>query len=376
KTTGCRTTMADAPDGALANARVLIDQAALVSNYRLLAARAAPARCAATVKADGYGLGVAHIVPPLGDAGCTTFFVATVGEGVAVRALAPAAEIYVLGGHLPDIVPELCKHKLSPVLNTCDAARMWRTVGGDAPAAIHIDTGMNRLGLSPNEVAALQTDADLRGAINISLLMSHLACGDDLDHPMTARQSAAFNTARDLFPEALTSLANSAGTLARSVGERDLARPGIALYGGAALNDVTNEMAPVATLEARVLQVRKDWDEPTVGYGATYDLGGVRRLATLGIGYADGLPRHLSAATGERGAEFYCAGHMAPVVGRVSMDLTTIDVSALPDNAIAPGDWVEVFGPHVALDTQAAHAGTIGYELLVRVAPRVARMVV
>ncbi|MEL7542423.1 MAG: alanine racemase [Pseudomonadota bacterium] len=368
--------MADAPDAALANARALIDQTALVSNYKLLAARAAPARCAATVKANGYGLGVAHVVPPLVDAGCTTFFVATVGEGTDVRGYAPDAEIYVLGGHLPAIMAALTAHNLAPVLNTLDAVRTWSVDGGGRPAALHVDTGMNRLGLSPTDVAALRADRATCAALNISVLMSHLACGDDLGHPMTARQVTALDAVRDLFPDAAPSLANSAGTLARSAGESALARPGIALYGGAALNDVANEMAPVATLQARVLQLREAWDEPTVGYGATYDLGGVRRLATIGIGYADGLPRHLSVETGARGAEVYCAGHTAPIVGRVSMDLTTIDVSALNDDAIEPGDWVEIFGPNVALDTQAAWAGTIGYELLVRLAPRVQRVLV
>ncbi|MEL6288894.1 MAG: alanine racemase [Pseudomonadota bacterium] len=369
-----------AEDAALSTAVVVIDQQALVENYSALAARAAPGETAATVKANGYGLGIEQVAPPLWDAGCRTFFVATPQEGIALRQLLSTPTIYILDGLLPRTRDTYLAHDLTPCLGSLAEARAWSDSG--RPAALHIDTGMCRLGLSPKAFEELLGDAALRDALDVTLLMSHFACADDISDAMTVRQLARFDAmlaaARAHFPSARGSLANSAGTIDAAVARYDLARPGIALYGAEAINDLANPMTPAAQLFARVLAIRDDWAEDTVGYGAAYALGDVSRVATLGIGYADGLSRHLSVTTGEAGArngggEVAVGDTRAPIIGRISMDLTTIDVSHLGEDAIAVGDWVEIFGETVAVDEQARAAGTIGYELLTGLGPRVER---
>ncbi len=358
-----------------ATGRIKIDLGALVRNYRLLQDSAAPAECAATIKANAYGHGVEHIVPALVAAGCKTFFVATPQEGCQVRALASRAAIYILDGLLPGQTAYYLSERLRPVLGSREELEEWLSET-DAPAALHIDTGMNRLGLSPKEVDGVLANNALRQSLFITHVMTHLACADIPDHPLNVRQIESFNALRPAFPNAQFSLGNSAATFLGWGTAFDLVRPGIALYGAQAVNRQTRPTEPVATVQARILKVRDNWTETTVGYGATRSLETVRRIATVAIGYADGLPRHLSSGDGEREAHVWCAGARVPIIGRVSMDLITIDISSLPNEAVKRGDFVEIFGNHITVDEIANHADTISYELLTQLSQRFPRHVI
>ena len=360
----------------LAGGRLTIDLGALVANWRALAAAAAPAGCAAVVKGDAYGIGIDAAVEALAAAGCRTFFTAVVSEALRARRAAPAAEIYVLNGFPPGAAAVLADHRLRPVLGAPEEVEEWAALGrarGPQPAALHIDTGMNRLGLAADLAAALSRRNDLLAAIDLSLVMSHLACADVPGHPMNERQRAAFATARALFPGVPASLANSAATLALPDCRCDLVRPGISIYGGAALAAADNPMRPVVRLEGRIIKVRDAAAGGTVGYSATQTLSRDSRLAVVGIGYADGFPRAAGSTDLRTGASGWLAGRRVPLVGRVSMDLLVFDVTEMPADAARRGEWIELFGPNMPVDEVAAHAGTIGYELLTQLGARFAR---
>ncbi len=338
-------------------ARLTVDLDALRANYRLLAAQAK--RTAAVVKADGYGLGAAPVFKALCREGCADFFVATVEEGLELREVDPDAHLYVFSGP-PDAASAaaMAAHDLTPVLNDVAQVAHWRP-HRDAPVAVHVDTGMNRLGFNLGELRS----STFKG-LNVVMVLSHLANADDPADLMNARQSARFKVARRLFPGALTSLGNSAGTLNGDVG--DLARPGIALYGGNPFSTGANPMHTVATLEAKVLALRDVVPGEPVGYGGAYTTSTRIRVAVLGMGYADGARRWL------RDAEVAYQGTRLPVVGRISMDTTQVDATAVADN-IALGDWVEIFGRTLSVDEAATRAGTISYELLTGIGSRVGR---
>jgi alanine racemase len=348
-----------------------IDLAAIVANYRQLVARAAPAEVAPSVKADAYGLGMAEIAPALAAAGAKTFFVATLAEGNALRALLPAAEVYVLNGLPAGGAAALRAARLRPCLKSLADVAAWAEAGDGAPAALHIDTGINRLGLGPDEVAGLAADRRALEGIEVALVMSHLACGDDPEAPMNARQLAALGAA-----VAALGLAGRPRSIAASSGiflGRDyhlaLVRPGAAIYGLAPLKNQPNPMRQVIRLEGKILQVRRVDSDMRVGYGATHLVRGPGRIATVGIGYADGFMR----AIGNRG--FAVLGdRRVPVVGRVSMDLMTLDVSAAPPDLVAPGAMVELIGPGHSIDELAAEAGTVGYEILTALGRRFRRV--
>jgi alanine racemase len=370
------------PHAAIAGGRLTIDLAALAANYRNLAEMSAPAKTAAVVKADAYGIGIARAVPALAAAGCRSFFVALPAEGIAVRKVASDANVYVLSGPLDsDAAEAFREHRLSPVLNSMHDIAVWRRVcqEGALPAALHVDTGMNRLGITPTEAEAFAAENARSEAIPLKLVMSHLACADEPGHPLNRRQLESFQRVAALFPGVDSSLANSAGIMLGGDYRGDLTRAGIALYGGRASNVGDNPMRPVATAEARVLQVRRAAAGSTVGYGATATLERDATLAIVATGYADGYHR---AASGSgvplrgavaEGAHGFVAGKRVPVVGRVSMDLTALDVTGC-EGAVSPGDWIELFGPNIALDEVAGAAGTIGYELLTSLGRRYQRM--
>jgi alanine racemase len=340
-----------------------IDLDALANNFRLLRSRAAPAECAAVVKADAYGLGMGRVVRRLLREGCRRFFVATLAEARELRGMAADAEIYVFEGAVEGSVAALVDLNVRPVLSTLEQVQRWR---GHGPAALHLDTGMNRLGLSAAEVAALAERADLMAGLD--LVMTHLACADEPSHPMNREQLARFDLLRARLPPLPTSIGNSAGTLIDAAHRGDVVRPGIALYGGNPFSDRPNPMANVVTLTAPILQLRDIAEPATVGYGATYVASAPTRLAVVGIGYADGYPRSLGncgvAAVG---------GRRVPVVGRVSMDLVCVDVGGLAQKDVRVGDAVELIGPTVGLDEVAAAAGTISYEVLTGLGRRPAR---
>jgi alanine racemase len=316
------------------------------------------------VKANAYGLGVERVAPRLEREGCRTFFVATLAEARELRAVvAAAAEIYVFEGAVDGAVAALTELNARPVLNTLEQVERWQ---GRGPAALHLDTGMNRLGLGLADVAALAKRRELTAGL--TLVMTHLACADEPEHPQNREQLERFERLRRDLPAAPTSIGNSAGTWLGEPFRGDVARPGIALYGGNPFSDRPNPMEAVVMLTAPVLQLR-DVDEPQpVGYGATYLASPPARLAVVGLGYADGYPRNL----GNRGTAAV-QGRRVPVVGRVSMDLICVDVGALPRDIVRVGDSVELIGPTVGLDEVAAEAGTISYEILTGLGSRLMR---
>lgn len=368
----------DEPEAKAAETAILtIDLDALAANYRQLRDLAAPAECAAVVKADAYGLGVGHAAPALWRSGCQTFFVATLTEAEDLRALLPEAVIYVFNGLLPGTADRFHSFALRPVLNSADEIEEWAgycaEVGEKLPCAVHIDSGMNRLGLSPAEFDTVAQALELWSALSLTLVMSHLACADDAAHAKNAAQRNLFNTLRARLPEAMTSLANSAGILLGPDFAYDLVRPGIALYGGHPQRRGKNPFRPVVHLKGRILQVRDAAAGETVGYGATRTLTRPSRIAVVSAGYADGLFRALSTKDGENGLAVYLGSHAVPILGRISMDLITIDVTDVPETLSQRGAWVELLGPNVSAHQLAAHAGTIDYEVLTSLGQRAAR---
>ncbi len=355
---------------ATANAVLDIDLGALVGNWRRLRDRLRPgAICAGVVKADAYGLGADRVAPALAAAGCKLFFVAQIEEGVVLRRLLPEAEIAVLNGLLPGSAGEFVARRLIPVLNSLGEIAEWRHSGSGLPAIIHVDTGMARLGLPPGELARLAADPSLLAGTDLRALMSHLACAEEAGNPLNAAQLAAFAAARAALPPAPASLANSSGIFLGPSYHFDIARPGAALYGVNPLPGKANPMAQVIRLKGRILQTRDVDTGDTVGYGSTHRRGGPGRIATVAVGYADGWMRSLS----NRGS-VAIAGQRVPVVGRISMDLMTIDVTALDPQAVRPGCLAELIGPGNDVDAVAAAAGTIGYEILTSLGRRYHRV--
>ncbi|WP_073052647.1 alanine racemase [Kaistia soli] len=350
--------------------RLTVDLGALARNWRTLADRAADAETAAAVKGDAYGIGLEQAVPALAKAGCRCFFVALPQEGIRLKALLPSATVYVLNGLLPGEAARLAAAGLRPVLGSMAEIDEWaayRAAGGDGRAALHVDTGMNRLGVTLDEAAAL---ADRTEALGLSLVMSHLACADQPEHPLNAAQLGAFATAARLFPSLPASLANSAGLHLSPDYSFDLVRPGIALYGGRFGTDFP-ALEPVVCVEARIVQIRSVAAGETVGYGATQHVKRPSRIAILSAGYADGYHRMAGSSDGAPGASAFLHGRHAPLVGRISMDLMAIDVTDIPE--ARRGDHAELFGPNIPVDQVAASAGTIGYELLTSLGKRYRR---
>jgi alanine racemase len=355
-----------------ATCAVVVDLDALARNYTLLRRTVAPSECGAVVKANAYGLGVARVAHRLHGEGCRHFFVATEAEGIELRAAlgrGSDVRLYAFEGAARDDIGPLVEAEVVPVLNTLEQIARWRPTG--RPAAIHIDTGMNRLGLARADVERLAAEPERLEGLVVERVMTHLACADESDHRLNADQPRLFDELRALLPEAGTSIANSAGAFLGPAQRGDLVRPGIALYGGNPFVDRRSPVEPVASLRARVLQLRHIDDVATVGYGATFAAARGSRTAVLGIGYADGYSRML----GNCGVASV-AGRRVPVIGRVSMDLTAIDVSSVPEDEIAVGTWVELFGNDIAIDDVAEAAGTIAYELLTSLGSRVERIYV
>ena len=365
---------------AAARALLTVDLAGIKANWRWLAAVAKGAECAGVVKADAYGMGIEPVVAALWDAGCRTFFVATLVEGARLKAVLPDATAYVLDGLMPGTAPAYPERGLRPVLGSLAEIAEWaaysRAVGVKLPAAVHLDTGMNRLGLPAAEVQALAAAQAPLSDFTVSLVMSHMSCADTPGSPMNGRQKAAFDGLRAILPEAPASLANSAGTLLGADYRYDLVRPGIALYGGRAIEGRPNPAAKVVRVEARILQVREASAGDMVGYGATHTLTRPSRIATIATGYADGFLRSISGPIGRPPPPAYIGGYPAPIVGRVSMDLVTLDVTDVPPALAQRGAWAELIGRHVQVDDLADSSGTIGYEVLTRLGPRFQRIYV
>jgi alanine racemase len=368
---------ASAPSSALSRAVLTIDLGALADNWRTLAARVAPAECAAVVKADAYGLGLAQAAAALWNAGARTFFVALVQEGEALRTLLPEATIYVLGGLLPDTAHAYAAADLRPVLGSRQEIAEWsihsRAMGVSQPAALHVDTGMNRLGLGVDE--ALTIAGEGGPSFRPSLIMTHLACADTAHHPLTQAQHHLFAKVAAAFPGIPASLANSAGTLGGPEMYFDMVRPGIALYGGAPISGAA-PLRSVVRLEVPIIQVREARAGTTVGYGAAQRLQRDSRIAILSLGYADGFLRAFGGSDARRGADAIVGGLRCPLVGRISMDLTAVDVTDVPHDKVRRGDPAVLLGEGIGIDELAAHGGTIGYEVLTSLGPRYHRVYV
>jgi alanine racemase len=361
-----------------ARAVLRIDLTALRANWAQLNSVSGRAECAGVIKADAYGLGLEPIAGALTREGCRTFFVATLDEGRRARSVQPGATIYVLDGLLPGAEEYYAGFNLRPLLSSIEEIRDWsafcRSNKRRLPAAIHIDTGMNRLGIPPGEVDRLAAAPELLQAFELSLVMSHLACADEPQNPMNAAQRTLFDRLRAKLPPAPASLANSGGTFLGPDYHYDLVRPGIALYGGRAFEGRPNPMQTVVRLSAKILQVREVARGEVVGYGATYRVEKTSRIATVACGYADGFLRALSGRSGHPGPAGYIGSHPVPVVGLVSMDLITVDVTDVPEDLARRGGWVEVMGGRVTVDDLTDRAGTVGYELLSRLGRRVHRV--
>jgi len=348
---------------------------AIVENFRRVRQLAAPAAAAAVVKADAYGLGMPLVATALAArAHCDTFFVARHSEGVQLRPLVPNARIYVLDGAPPDAVPALISHRLTPVLNSITEVAAWsgagRAMRADLDAALHVDTGMNRLGVPTDELAVLAAEAAKRFQhIRIVLVMSHLACADDPASPMNPLQLDRFRTALAMLPTAPASLASSGGVMLGKNYAFDVVRPGLGLYGGNPQPAKPNPFMVAARLTGRVLQVRRVDKGDSVGYGASFRSGRPAAIATVSLGYADGLMR----ANGNRGSAVI-EGARAPIVGRISMDLVTLDVTDI--NTVRPGTEVEFVGDGVTLEDLAASSGTASYEILTSLSHRARRVYV
>lgn len=352
----------------MARALLTVDLGAIQANWRALDAMT-DCETGAVVKADAYGLGAVRVGPALLKAGARSFFVALAEEGAALRAaIGPGPRIFVFSGLMPGDAGLIRAAALIPLLNTpaqlVEARRVSATLDAPLPVGFQLDSGMNRLGFEAGELAEALAPSDALAGLEVALVMSHLACADEPDHELNAAQLAAFTAiaAHPALKSAPTSLAATGGVLLGPAYHFDMTRPGVGLYGGRPFADAR----PVATLEAPIVQIRDVAAGEIVGYGATYDAPSPRRIATLPVGYADGLPRHLSAGfTGRLG------GVALPSAGRVSMDLITLDVTGC--EAAHEGATVTLLGADQTIDDLADAAGTIGYEILTSLGSRYAR---
>ena len=365
--------MESGPAAAEAGAVLTVNLSAIESNWDTLSRRAMPAECAAVIKADGYGCGIEPVARTLTGAGCKTFFVADLAEARRVRRIAPDTAVYVLNGLPPGAAAAFAEIRGRPVIGSLAELAEWDAFcsanqwhGG---AALHVDTGMNRLGISADEAAALAPRIRTENH-GITLLMSHLACAEQPSHPLNERQIQLFREVRLLYRGIPGSLANSSGIFLGSAAHCDMVRPGAALFGINPTPGHGNPMRPVIELQARVVQVRTVRKGEAVGYNAIWTAKHAARVAVVAAGYADGYPRAASASDDAPGADAIVAGQRCPLAGRVSMDLIAVDISALPDHAVRRGDLVTLIGGGIDVDALAAASNIIGYEVLVNLGQR------
>jgi alanine racemase len=354
-----------------------VDLDAIVANWKKLEKTAVPAECAAVVKANAYGLGAEKVTRALAAAGCKTFFVATLDEARVVRAAAPQAALYTLSGFFQNTGDLYAKLDCRPVIGDLNELAEWdvfcRRSGWNGGAAIHIDTGIRRLGLTVTEAQGIvpRINAGDRG---VTLVMSHLVSAELVNNASNARQLGLFREIASLFSGVPASLSNSSGIYLGPQFQFDLVRPGAALYGVNPTPEADNPMQPVVDLKARIVQTRNLERGDTVGYGGTWTARRPTRLAIVAAGYADGYFRAASASDGTRGADVIVAGKRCPIAGRVSMDLMAVDITDLPVNAGRRGHMATLLGEGITVDELAHHFGTIGYEVLTSLGVRYARI--
>lgn len=349
-----------------------IDLGAVVANYRLIAQRVAPAQVAGVVKADAYGLGAVPVSRALLDAGCRHFFVAHLCEAAVLKPHLPQdATLYILNGLRPGAEAECAGIGAVPVLNALAQMDRWaalsRELGHSLPGVVQVDSGMSRLGLTPDELAILRDEPGRLAGVDVRLIMTHLACADDPSDRTNADQRSLFEDIAAQFPGVPRSIDNSGGAMTPDVRHGDIVRAGIALYGGAPHGD-PNPMAAVVALDAYIMQLRQVPAGAGLGYGLTHRCERPTHVATISVGYADGWPRHVSG----RGSAFI-GGIRVPVIGRVSMDSMAVDVTDVAADLLYPGAPVELLGPNQRIDDVAVQAGTISYEILTRLGSRYER---
>jgi len=359
--------VASGPPSIEAGGVLTIDLSAIEANWRALSRRAMPSECAAVVKADAYGCGIEPVAARLAKAGCKTFFVADLAEAHRVRKSAPESVIYVLNGLLPRTAIAFASLRARPVIGSMVELAEWDAFctahQWQEGAALHVDTGMNRLGISANEAAALapRIRSENHG---ITLLMSHFACSENEKHPLNEQQIKLFREVRVLYRGIPSSLANSSGIFLGPAAHCDMVRPGVALYGVNPTPGRSNPMRAAIELQARIVQVRNVPKGETVGYNAAWTAKRVTRLAVVAVGYADGYLRASSASDAAPGGSAIVGGKRCPLAGRVSMDLLAIDITELPESAARRGDFATLIGDEISVDEVANAAGTIGYEVL------------
>jgi alanine racemase len=370
-------TVTSGPPAIEAGGILTVDLGAIEANWRALGRRAMPSECAAVIKADGYGCGIEQVAARLSHAGCKTFFVADLAEARRVRAVAPEPAIYVLNGLLPGTAAAFADLRARPVIGNLVELAEWDAFvsanqwhGG---AALHVDTGMNRLGVSANEAAALAPRIRTENH-GITLLMSHLACSELPEHPLNEQQIKLFREVRILYRGIPSSLANSSGVFLGNAAHCDMIRPGVALYGVNPTPGRSNPMRPVIELQARIVQIRHVPRGETVGYDAAWTAKHATKLAVVAVGYADGYLRAASSSDAAPGADAIVAGKRCKLAGRVSMDLLAIDITELPDGAARRGDLATLIGDEISVDDLATAAGTIGYEVLTSLGRRYHRV--
>ena len=361
-----------------ATGHVTVDLTRISQNWKSLAALVAPAECGAVVKADAYGLGAGRVIRALVDAGCKTFFIATPDEAEEARRLAPNARLFALDGLLPGSAEIFARLGVLPALSTLADVTAWAVLsekrGTKLSAALHIDSGLNRLGLTARDARRLAGDQAVMSRIDLKLVMSHLASADNPSDPKNRDQLLAFETLSALFPGVPRSLAASDGLMLGKAYHFDLVRPGYGLYGGQASAHDPAPVSPVVRVTARILAVNDVAPGETVGYSATWRAARPSRIATIAAGYADGVPRSASSSSDGAHGHVLIAGRKVPIIGRVSMDLITADVTDLPAEAIGAGDEAMLLGPGLSIEDAGFAAGTIGYEILTRLGRRFERV--
>ncbi len=354
-------------------ASLIVDLAAIQDNYLKLKDELGNVGCGAVVKADAYGLGAIEVSKVLAQAGCKNFFVAHLDEGIALRShLSATARVFILHGVMPGCEELALSHQLIPVLNEREQIARWvglsRRYNRALLAAIQIDTGMSRFGLSPDELTRISAEPKMLDGLRVCLVMSQLACPEQ-SSSFSATQYARFLEARRRLPYCAASFASSAGIFVNPNYHFDIVRPGGALYGLRRPTGGTYSPRSVVRLQARIVQTRDIGVGDVVGYGMTFRAERAYRIATVAIGYADGFPRSL----GNRGVA-HLGARALPIVGSVSMDLITLDVSELPYDATRPGTLVDLIGPHQSVTQFAEAAGMIGDQALCGLGRRVRRL--
>lgn len=345
-----------------------VDLNTVASNYAILCDHLSHTQCAAVVKADAYGLGAKIISQRLYTEGCRHFFVAHLDEALAIRSLIPEASIYVFSGCLEGTEIELMEHKLIPVLNDYGMFQRWiaygKLHGKRLPGMLHIDTGMNRIGFDTYDLKKLTENMCILSGLQLQGVMSHLACSPDKNHPQNEKQRELFEQICTYFPKITKSLADTAGIYLGRDYHYDMVRPGKGLFG---LYKAPH-LQQAFSFKARVIQVRHAKKGDFVGYGSQRTLERDSALATLGVGYADGLDRRAS-----QNSYVLIGQHKAPIMGSLSMDYAVVDITDIPENLYHVGSWVQLTGPDQPLEDMANQFGTISRELSTRLGNRLYR---